>query len=240
MGSSEPRAGTSVHARTENETATVVARERLIAAAIELMAARPPSLVSGREVARRAEVNYGLLHHYFGGKNGLFREALAQLVNDFVEDGAGRSASPSVHLDTAAEHAQLWRVLANLASDPQALDAVNWNYPVLRHLLAEAQTEPGASRAEHFGRVAAAATMTLGWMTFQNFIRSAMSVGDEDFAVVSGWVREFTDGLWRSCGAGVSPPEPTTEGVPGLRPPVASPRAGYGHERNDRGGGHPG
>ena len=204
-GTASLRLGTSVHGHAEDETGTAVARERLIASAIELMAVRAPSLVSGREVARHADVNYGLLHHYFGGKNGLFREALAQLVNAFVEAGSELSASSPVHLDIAPEHAQLWRVLANLASDPQALDAVDWNYPVLRHMLSEAQTEPGASRSEHLGRVAAATTMTLGWMTFQNFIRSAMSVSDEDFAALSAWVREFTDGLWKSCGAGVNP-----------------------------------
>jgi AcrR family transcriptional regulator len=205
MGGTESQPGTSAHRHAEPETA-IVARDRLIAAAIELMAVRAPSLVSGREVARHAHVNYGLLHHYFGGKNSLFREALAQLVNAFVNTGSGTPASPAVRLEAAADHAQLWRVLANLASDPQALDALDWDYPVLRHLLSEAPTEPGASRGEHLGRVAAAATMTLGWMTFQDFIRSAMAVGDEDFAAVSGWVREFTDGLWKSCDAGANPP----------------------------------
>ena len=51
----------------------------LVTAAAELLAAQPASQVSGRAIARRAHVNYGLIHQYFGSKEKIFREVFLQL-----------------------------------------------------------------------------------------------------------------------------------------------------------------
>jgi len=52
---------------------------RLAAAAGELMSEVGPKAMSVRDVARRAEVNHGQVHHYFGGKPGLIQAAYAAL-----------------------------------------------------------------------------------------------------------------------------------------------------------------
>ena len=63
---------------------SVKGRDALVRAAKELLPDRAPSSVTGRELAKRAGVNYGLIHHYFGGKEAVFREALLELRVEFL------------------------------------------------------------------------------------------------------------------------------------------------------------
>ena len=56
------------------------AEEKLIAAAADLLGEVGPRAMSVRMVAERAGVNHGLVHHYFGSKEGLMRAAMLQLV----------------------------------------------------------------------------------------------------------------------------------------------------------------
>lgn len=60
------------------------ARERLVDAAKRLLPDRAPSAITGRELAIEAGVNYGLVHHYFGGKDGVLSAGLAALHDDFL------------------------------------------------------------------------------------------------------------------------------------------------------------
>ena len=55
----------------------------LLEAAKRLLAQRPPSAIAGREIAAEAGVNYGFVHHYFGGKGELLRASLLALREDF-------------------------------------------------------------------------------------------------------------------------------------------------------------
>jgi AcrR family transcriptional regulator len=64
-------------------------RTALLEAAIVLLAERGTYGVSLREVAKRAGVNYGLVHYYFATKHDLLREALGRAVS---QRGAGTSS----------------------------------------------------------------------------------------------------------------------------------------------------
>ncbi len=57
---------------------------RLVEAAVELLKERADIGVSGRELAKRAKVNYGLIHHYFGSKDGVFDKAFVHLNELYV------------------------------------------------------------------------------------------------------------------------------------------------------------
>lgn len=72
-----------VHPRTRLEPAA--RREEILRAAGELFAERGYQAVSASEVAREARVTAGLLHHYFGGKRGLFIALVEKLDPDKVE-----------------------------------------------------------------------------------------------------------------------------------------------------------
>lgn len=60
-------------------------REALIKAALHLLPRKGPGGVSGRDLAERAKVNYGLLHHYFGTKQAVFNEAILRMRAEFIE-----------------------------------------------------------------------------------------------------------------------------------------------------------
>jgi TetR/AcrR family transcriptional regulator, repressor for neighboring sulfatase len=63
---------------------TGTARDALIDAAKRLLPDRAPGTIAGRDLAAEAGVNYGLVHHYFGGKEAALRAGLRALRDDFV------------------------------------------------------------------------------------------------------------------------------------------------------------
>jgi AcrR family transcriptional regulator len=65
------------------------ARAALVAAAARLLVERPPTAISGRELAAEAGVNYGLVHHYFGGKDGALAAGLLALREDLLREHGG-------------------------------------------------------------------------------------------------------------------------------------------------------
>ncbi len=54
---------------------------KLVEAGAELLSDREPSAISGRALAQMADVNYGLIHHYFGTKDEVLRRSM-QLHRD--------------------------------------------------------------------------------------------------------------------------------------------------------------
>jgi AcrR family transcriptional regulator len=187
------------------------AREQLVQAAIEVLQTKVPAQIRSREIASRAQVNYGLIHHYFGSKDALLRAALERLISDYVADlppadSLFEVASP-LPVSTASTHARLWNVLANIAGDPEALDVLTWDYPVLRHAVAQAEARHGvddtlAIRAS----IAAAATLTLGWMTYRHFVRRALELSETEMDEVTSRIAALIDELW-SVDPGAPSPE---------------------------------
>jgi AcrR family transcriptional regulator len=59
-------------------------RDALIGAAKRLLPDRAPGTIAGRDLAAEADVNYGLVHHYFGGKDAALLAGLRALRDDFV------------------------------------------------------------------------------------------------------------------------------------------------------------
>ena len=59
-----------------------LSEERLLAAAGDLLVEVGPHGATVREIARRAGVNHGLVHHYFGSKEQLLRAAMIVLLEE--------------------------------------------------------------------------------------------------------------------------------------------------------------
>lgn len=58
-------------------------RQRLIAAAVEVFAARGPQGATVDEVCRKAGLTKRMAYHYFGSKRGLYAQALAHVYDQF-------------------------------------------------------------------------------------------------------------------------------------------------------------
>lgn len=62
------------------------AAQALVAAAKHLLTQSPPSAITGRQLASEARVNYGLVHRHFGSKTAVFKQALNEFIDDYVQD----------------------------------------------------------------------------------------------------------------------------------------------------------
>ena len=72
----------------ERSRSRAAAEQALVAAAAELLGEVGPRAITVRDIAAQAGVNHGLVHHYFGGKDGLLREAMKRLVHEHHEFAA--------------------------------------------------------------------------------------------------------------------------------------------------------
>jgi len=70
------------------------ARDAILAAATELFAAQGFAGVTIKEIAAKAKVNSALLYYYFDDKEGLYREALAQMIGSVSQQIGGALTSP--------------------------------------------------------------------------------------------------------------------------------------------------
>jgi len=59
-------------------------RRRLLEAAIDVVGRSGPEAASVDDICRRAELNKRMVYHYFGSKEGLYREALRTVYDDFA------------------------------------------------------------------------------------------------------------------------------------------------------------
>jgi AcrR family transcriptional regulator len=85
-------------------------REALIDAAKRLLPDRAPGTIAGRDLAAEAGVNYGLVHHHFGGKDAVLLAGLRALRDDFV-----------------ATHGDVASMPLLTASDPYLKALVRWH-----------------------------------------------------------------------------------------------------------------
>ncbi|MFN8026503.1 MAG: TetR/AcrR family transcriptional regulator [Acidimicrobiia bacterium] len=172
----------------------------ILVAAAELFQQRSPSAVSLREIAKRAGVNYGLIHHYYGTKDAILAELLrrgsvngAELMRDArsVDDALASLTTPGQR----STHARMlaWALLDGV--DPAKLVAVSPTITRLTELIAAAEAEHESAGGGPDPRVLAATTVAaiLGWNFFRPFIAAIAGMDDtpELSADVIGLLREM-------------------------------------------------
>lgn len=89
---------TAVTTKQQSSKTTATPRQRgresveakLIQSACELLAERGPKAVSIRDIAAKAGVNHGQIHHYFGGKKGLITAAVRRMAHEHAEHAGQR------------------------------------------------------------------------------------------------------------------------------------------------------
>jgi AcrR family transcriptional regulator len=153
--------------------------EALVEAARALFAERGPNAVSLRDIARRAGVNHGLIHHYIGSRDDLLALVFRESTNEARREAEGaHDATEALRALRAIgasnnEYTRLlaWALLEGY--DPtqfhgrsSALDAI--------------VRVSGDDSRELRVALAMAMVQTLGWKLFGDYARSAAGLDGED------------------------------------------------------------
>ena len=156
-------------------------RARLLTAATELLAQRTPFDVTVRQIAERAGVNHGQIHHYFGSKDGLVAATIADGAARYHQDRMHDGQHFPLPLDAANRPAG-WRTLAYLASTGawrqppfEPSPVVGW----LAHRRADDIGRP-ANDPEVMAVTAATTALQRGWWIFRDMILYALAPFDPD------------------------------------------------------------
>ena len=153
--------------------------EALLDAAEDLFVAHGPAAVSLRDVARRAGVNHGLIHHYIGSRDDLLHAVFSRATERAraTVDGSSDVGEALDRLralggsDDGFTRLLAWALLEG--HDPRAIHGRS----------AALDAIAGASgRDDRMLRMVLAAAMvqTLGWKLFGEYARVAAGLDDED------------------------------------------------------------
>ncbi len=150
----------------------------LIEAAADLLAAK--ANVSVREIAAQANVNHGLVHHYFGGKEELEREVLEYLATRQHERLAAAGTARGLleaAIDVARSDDRFWRVLGRMLLDGRPVDGIQSAFPVVRRLI---ETLEASGVADARVVVAEGLASVLGWMMYERWIQRATGLTTDE------------------------------------------------------------
>ena len=160
-------------------------RKSLIDAAVQLMAMRSPRQISGRELAKHAGVNYGLIHHYFGSKDAVFAEAVTVATQEMGQRWDADGILPVNTSDDAASY----RTFAKLELDESRSPITDLMRRIVRG-------QAGATgREEHdpdlLAEVALCAALQFGWGAFEEEIVAGLA----EFGIDRDALRERVSAL---------------------------------------------
>ncbi len=165
-------------------------REALVAAGLELVTTNGLQF-SIRDVADLAQVNHGLVHRHFGSKAGLVEAILERFNRDTLAslDPDGRPGDA-----TWADLPEIAVVLARIALETET-DPFN-RHPVfsswiesLRGDSASSQDMASLTESQAKTRVAAAASLALGWALFGRVIAFGVAADDSEKLAIENEVR---------------------------------------------------
>lgn len=159
-------------------------RKRLVAATVELMSERSPALITNKEIAARAGVNHGQIHHYFDSKDDLVAHAITHEATAFVRDRLADEAGLPEPIDTRRRYS-IWRALAYLAVHSEEVGEAS---PVIAHLVEKEAARRGTTTADTamLADVAVLMSMRYGWSVFQDHIIRSM----EPYGIDEGELRD--------------------------------------------------
>ncbi len=103
----------------------VTGRDALVEAAKRLLPHSGPSAIAGRDLAAEAGVNYGLVHHHFGGKDAALTAGLLALREDFMATHGDAAAMPLL-----SESDPYLRALVRWNVDSPDSVQADWDFPI--------------------------------------------------------------------------------------------------------------
>jgi AcrR family transcriptional regulator len=182
---------------TAAASATTSSRDRLVRAAADLLSEVGPRAVSVRAIAERAEVNHGLVHYYFGGKDALLGEAMAELVERHRrlvdEMTAGRPRPVPLGLSRDMDYL---RAVVRCVLDGEmglALTELRLGASVPRAALEDVLSSSSgrASTEVITTTVLLAAALEMGWAALEPFLFAVADIGPDEQESVRAIARTY-------------------------------------------------
>ena len=173
-------------ANLESPRGKIGVQEALVDAATVLFSERGPSAVSVREIAKKAQVNHGLVHRHFGSKEGLLKEVQRKLAAEISitvgEASEGETLQELIGSVFGATHRQgHWlRILAWSVLDGKPLSDVQEQFPLADRMIAAAERYPAGPLAPK-ARVTHIMSVGLGLLLFGGFLRQATAQTEEEW-----------------------------------------------------------
>jgi len=195
----------------EQARSRAAAEEKLVRAAGEMLSEVGPRATTVRAVAARAGVNHGLVHHYFGNKEGLLRAAMVRLVGDHAEfarrmSGGGPMPAPFALLQ---DQTYLRAVMRCVLDGEMGLATTELaeGVSVPRQAMDEAASRRGLAvpDAPLRATVGIAMAMEMGWAALEPFIFAVTGVGPDeadDARAEAVRVRNSFTGTWAAADHG--------------------------------------
>ena len=147
-------------------------RASLIASATDLFADRGPRAVTVRQVADAAGVNHGLVHHYFGSKDGLVAAVLEELAARSADEVA-TAANAAVLYAAGGATERHGRIIAHLLLEGRDVAEFKAAFPTVQLLVERFGREDGVDDDQARARVAQVVALVLGWQLFEPFLGAA-------------------------------------------------------------------
>ena len=178
----------------------VAVEAALIDAAADALAESGPRAASVRDIAARAGVNHGQVHHYFGGKGPLLRAAMHQLAAEHfaraTERAGGGAIPPPLSL---TEDERYWRAVLRCVLDGElALATVELDddLSVPRRAMEAVADQLGAERSVAFkAGVGASVALQLAWAALEEFVFAVTDVADDERDAVRAGVADLASRL---------------------------------------------
>ncbi len=158
----------------------------LVEAACDMLAEVGPRTLSIRNVAERAGVNHGQIHHYFGGKRGLLRAAMAYLAAEHWEKAlvraVGAPAPPTLSLKADARY---WQATCRAVIEGDldlAQVEIDEGFSVPQRVFATVRerNEIAEDDLDAKANFAFLVMGQLGWVAFEEYLVRLVDVKDED------------------------------------------------------------
>ena len=154
-------------------------RASLVAAATELFAERGPSAVTVRQIAEVAQVNHGLVHHYFGSKDGLIRAVLDQLA-EAASAEIGAPGHPAAIYARGGATERHGRIVAFLLLEGRDLADYKSGFPSMEAVISQYPRADDMTEDDARLRVAQIVAVVLGWQLFEPFLVAAAGLDQTD------------------------------------------------------------
>ena len=173
------------------------AEAKLIAAAADLLGEVGPRAMSVRMVAERAGVNHGLVHHYFGSKEGLMRAAMLLLVEQHAEDVREKSHGNPIPdaLVLTSEPRYLRAVVRAVLDNEMELATMELEAGVsiprgaLQHVAKMRQLDEPDTQIKALAAIGMA--LEMGWAALEPFLFAVTDVPTDEQDDVRNLVRTF-------------------------------------------------